>query len=144
MTCGSAEHQRVAAGRCVASLVEVVRVMKLAPDILAQIEKDFGPHARRARQRLEAYSGPETLRVLRCVLFLAKGEIDFLPDLIVTDYRDLIFWAEYVGHASPHPRKVRDFNEPFDHYKIRLGLPLDVRRCFEQKRKRAKKRPKQR
>jgi hypothetical protein len=88
---------------------------RFAPDILAQVQKDFGAEAGKALALL-ARALPEAQRVLRCIVFLAKGNLEELSSLMTaaaTDYRDVIFWAEYVDHEAPHPRQVRDFNRSF-------------------------------
>jgi hypothetical protein len=61
---------------------------------------------------LDEYEGPERLRVIRCVIHLAEGNIDKLLDLIgsaKTDYRDVIYWAEY----DRNDQRIRDFDQPF-------------------------------
>lgn len=55
-------------------------------------------------------------RVLRSVVFLGGGRFD---DLLLyarraeTDWRDVVFWAEYEDHESASPRRVRSMQEPF-------------------------------
>jgi hypothetical protein len=51
-------------------------------------------------------------RILRCIVFVAKGDLDMLDkaiDLAKTDYRDLILWAEY----DENNERVRDLSTPF-------------------------------
>jgi hypothetical protein len=84
------------------------------PDLVAYVHKEFGAEASEALAML-ASSLPEAQRVLRCVVFLAKGNLEELSKLMTaakTDYRDVIFWAEYVNHEAPNPKRVRDFNRP--------------------------------
>jgi len=89
--------------------------IELLPDILARVQKDFGADTGRALALLKL-SVPETPRVLRCVVFLANGDLKELAAHLrnaATDYRDVIFWAEYVDHAKLNPKRVRDFNRVF-------------------------------
>ena len=54
-----------------------------------------------------------TLRILRCVCHLADGshsELIRLVEAARTDWRDVIWWAEYAGGDQ----QIRDFSEPFD------------------------------
>jgi hypothetical protein len=56
-------------------------------------------------------------RVLRSVVFLGGGRFDDLRRFAhraETDWRDVVFWAEYEGHESEHPRQVRSMQEPFE------------------------------
>jgi hypothetical protein len=120
--------------------------MNLTKDILVQIQKDFGPQSVAASQLLqnqtEFYS--ESLRVLRCIVFLAEGDIDLLPKFInsaKSDYRDVIFWAEYINHDAKNPAQVRDFNKPFGQHELKTivhskqgeRLPADVKRFLNRK-----------
>ena len=61
-------------------------------------------------------------RVLRCVLFLAEGSLEKLNNYIEiakTDYRDVIFFAEYTEHDKKHPKQIRDFNRPFGQHELK-------------------------
>jgi len=93
--------------------------MKLPADIEVQIEQDFGQQSDQVRELLLWYLktvDKEADRVLRCIVFLAKGNLNTLREMIAAaqlDYRDVIFWAEYADHASKNPVQVRDFNRPF-------------------------------
>jgi hypothetical protein len=115
--------------------------MKLTKDIIAQIERDFGRKAEAAIRYLQGPSAPSFPgpRVLRCVIFLAEGEIGLLPkllDVAQTDYRDVIFWAEYIRHETERPIHVRNFNRAFGRHKLKTKaspeegprLPKDVKR----------------
>jgi hypothetical protein len=51
-------------------------------------------------------------RILRCVLYVARGDLDRLGEaerLGRIDYRDIIVVAEYDDSL----KQVRDFNQPF-------------------------------
>jgi len=85
----------------------------LEPDITQQIEKEFSStlssSVRETLAPLEAV--PEFQRVARCVLFLAGGDEDKLAHFVtaaLSDYRDVIWWAEYDGQEE----RVRDFARP--------------------------------
>ena len=51
-------------------------------------------------------------RILRCIVFVAKGDINILEkavDMAKTDYRDLIVWAENDGGEE----QARDLSKAF-------------------------------
>ena len=77
-----------------------------APDIIEKIKRDFDSpdEADLALSVLADFVDQNqdlsTDRILRCIVFVANGDIDKLEkaiDLASTDYRDLIVWAEYNG-----------------------------------------------
>ena len=88
--------------------------MVLPSDILQRIRTDFDERDAAAVVRsLEAYAGRESDRVRRCVLHLSAGAIDKVAHFVEaanTDYRDVIFWAEY----DRQDRRVRDFSRAFE------------------------------
>ncbi len=97
--------------------------MKLLEDIQKQIQKSFKLESEEAtRMNFEDFvENRESGRILRCVLFLAEGSLERLRyyiEVVNTDYRDVIFWAEYVDLKSEQPRRVRDFNRPFGRHEI--------------------------
>ncbi len=118
--------------------------MALPPDVVVRIQVDFGARAAEATHVLESRAdiANETARVFRCVVFLAQGDLDRLVQLAEqasADYRDVIFWAEYVDHDAASPRRVRDFNRQFglpggEPDTTTPRLPADVRRFFDRKR----------
>ncbi|UCD30793.1 MAG: hypothetical protein JSV38_08135, partial [Desulfobacterales bacterium] len=76
----------------------------LAQDILGKVNRDFEApdEAALALSVLADFAEQNRKlasdRVLRCIVFVAKGDLDVLDkaiDLAKTDYRDLIVWAEY-------------------------------------------------
>src|SRR5688572_15581145 len=85
----------------------------LPADIVARVAADFPNESHSALlAMLDEYQGPERTRVIRCVVHLAARNTDKLLDCIksaMTDYRDVIYWAEYDAGEQ----KVRDFNQPF-------------------------------
>ncbi len=93
--------------------------MNIPKDISKQIEHDFKENFEQAFKLVEIYLArqkQEVSRVLRCVLFLSKGNLKTLEEMIhiaQTDYRDAIFWAEYIDFEKDEPKQVRDFSKPF-------------------------------
>jgi len=68
------------------------------------------PEARTIVEALLA-GAKEPVRVTRCVLHLAGTDLEKLrqyAETARTDYRDVIWWAEYDGGGRPR----RDFNKP--------------------------------
>lgn len=82
-------------------------------DVVARIALDFPAEpAATVLSLLESYQGAERSRVARSVLHLAGGDADRLLELIenaTTDYRDVIYWAEYDEAGL----RVRDLGRPF-------------------------------
>ena len=85
-------------------------------DVYQKIEKDFGSDLNLAIELIEtvdAHSkGLVSDRILRAIVFLAKGDIDRLKQVIElsrTDYRDVLWQAEY--HFGEDRRY--DFNRTF-------------------------------
>ena len=82
--------------------------MPLANDILAKIRRDFsGGEMLAVIDRLEGLQREDSElfsdRILRCILFVADGQLAVVDRAIGqarTDYRDLIVWAEYDGYLS--------------------------------------------
>lgn len=89
--------------------------MALPVDIRKRLEADFGPggangwatELERAAREIDGVD----LRVLRCAIFLAAGDVEKLRhnlEVAEQDWRDLIYWAEYDANGQ-----VRDFHQPF-------------------------------
>jgi hypothetical protein len=97
--------------------------MTFKDDIIARINIDFGESASDATTMLidaiQKAGCLKTDRVIRCIIFLAKGNLTELNKYIETatfDTRDVMFWAEYEGvKENENPKRVRDFNKTFDH-----------------------------
>lgn len=93
--------------------------MKLPDDIFAKIREDFsGGETVAIIDRLEGLTQADsalfTVRILRCILFLARGRTAELEDAIslaMRDTRDLIVSAEYDGHFGAIQR---DLTLPFN------------------------------
>ncbi|HLN96079.1 MAG TPA: hypothetical protein VK183_10640 [Flavobacterium sp.] len=96
--------------------------MTFTPDISTRIQTDFSENAAEAAKRLRnailQTDYLRTPRVIRCIVFLAKGnlaELDRFIETAVYDPRDVMLWAEYEGaYANGNLRRVRDFNNSFD------------------------------
>ena len=104
-----------------AGIVRRYQGMTFKDDIIARINFDFGENASKATTMLlDAINKVDYLktdRVIRCIIFLAKGNLTELNKYIETatfDTRDVMFWAEYVGIGeNEKPKRVRDFNKAF-------------------------------
>ncbi len=96
--------------------------MTFKDDITERINTDFGERAIEATKLIfDAITKNENLntdRVIRCIIYLAKGDLTDLIKYIESatiDTREVIFWAEYTGIAEAKiPRRLRDFNKTFD------------------------------
>jgi len=95
--------------------------MKFKDDIIAKINTDFEHSSNEANKILidaiKKVDYLKTDRVIRCILFLAKGNLTDLAKYIETatfDTRDVMLWAEYEQlKENENPRRVRDFNKSF-------------------------------
>lgn len=90
-------------------------------DVKLKISNDFrhkAPEAERIlREAAERNDHVNQDRIIRCVIFLAAGDLNRLVSILETaaqDPRDVIFLAEYVDREQLHPKRVRDFNKTFD------------------------------
>ena len=90
----------------------------LAQDISDKLNRDFedSEEAALALSVLADFmEGNQELsvdRILRCIVFVANGDLDLLDkaiELAKIDYRDLIVWAEYDEKRE----RVRDLSAPF-------------------------------
>jgi hypothetical protein len=96
--------------------------MPFKNDIITRINTDFGEDATEANSMLmDAIKKVEYLktdRVIRCIVFLAKGDLTNLNKYIevaIVDTRDVMLWAEYeeLGEDFNYKR-LRDFNKTFE------------------------------
>ena len=93
-------------------------VMPLTDDILAKIRQDFsGGEMLPVIEMLSELQKEDAVlfcdRILRCILFVARGEFNALADAVALarlDPRDLIINAEYEGHFGA---RHRDLSLPF-------------------------------
>jgi hypothetical protein len=85
--------------------------MDIESDILKRVGKEFSSQEATAAIEMLTASG-QSGRVARCIVFLAKGNLDELRryiDMAVRDYRDVILMAEYDEVRS----RVRNFSSSF-------------------------------
>jgi len=96
--------------------------MTFKDDIIERINNDFGERANEAMKMLfdsiTKNQNLKTERAIRCIIYLAKGDLADLIKYIesaINDTREVMFWAEYTGIAeSKIPKRLRDFNKTFD------------------------------
>ncbi len=95
--------------------------MTFKQDINERIQTDFGENATWAATLLiDAINKVDYLktdRVIRCIIFLANGnvtELEHYIEVATIDTRDVMLWAEYEGlKENENPKRVRDFNKTF-------------------------------
>ncbi|MCG8393951.1 MAG: hypothetical protein MI745_12785 [Pseudomonadales bacterium] len=90
-------------------------------DIYQKIEKDFGSDLKLAIEQIEILDarskGLVSHRMLRAMVFLAKGDIERFKQVIElgrTDYRDVLWQAEYECGEE----QLYDFNKTFHELKL--------------------------
>ena len=93
--------------------------MTLARDIVEKVNQDFADPDETAlalsvlADFAEQNQALASDRILRCMVFVANGDLDVLGkamDLAMIDYRDLIVWGEY----DENYQRVRDLSIPFE------------------------------
>ena len=95
--------------------------MTFKDDINVKIYTDFGANVNKATTMLiDAINKVDYLktdRVIRCIVFLAKGNLTDLNKYIEAatfDIRDVMLWAEYEKLSGDlNYRRQRDFNKTF-------------------------------
>ena len=90
-------------------------MINLPTDILKRINQDFSSIDDREliKNLLENLKVNERHRIMRCILFLAQGDLKTFGEfekLAKIDYRDVIMNAEY---EYPSEKRLRDFSKPF-------------------------------
>ena len=97
--------------------------MELDPSILERIaQQSSAMDQPLVMELLRRYSGPESARVARDILILSKGRMDQVKRLVEaaqTDYRDLLYWAEY--YDTDPLRRGRDPKALVDDILARWG-----------------------
>ncbi len=96
--------------------------MTFKDDIKTRILTDFGENADKATSMLfDAINKVDYLktdRVIRCIVFLANGDLTDLNKYIETatfDTRDVMLWAEYEKlNGDLNYKRKRDFNKTFE------------------------------
>ena len=104
-----------------AGIVKQHQRMTFKDDIKARLQTDFGENAITATTMLiDAINKVDYLktdRVIRCIIFLAKGNLTDLNKYIETatfDTRDVMLWAEYEKLSGDlNYKRQRDFNKTF-------------------------------
>ena len=90
----------------------------MPPDIRRRVARDFSPadaSALLAELDRQRTASPEVFsdRVIRCIVYVANGEVKTAQravSLALTDWRDLIVWAEYDNNFDT---LLRDLSVPF-------------------------------
>jgi hypothetical protein len=105
------------------TLSDIVKRQRItfSDDIITRINTDFGENADDATEMLiDAITKVEYLktdRIIRCIIFLAKGNLTDLNKYIKTatfDTRDVMLWAEYEKFKGDmNYKRMRDFNKTF-------------------------------
>lgn len=96
--------------------------MVFKDDIINRIYTDFGKESNNAfeilQRAIEKTDDLNSDRIIRCVIFLAKGNIDELHKYIkaaTVDPRDIMLWAEYeASNGSADHKRLRDFDKTFE------------------------------
>ena len=96
--------------------------MTFKDDITARIQTDFAENASMATSMLiDAIIKTDYLRsdrIIRCILFLANGDLNNLTEYIevaILDPRDIILLAEYERFNNDiNVKRLRDFNHTFE------------------------------
>ena len=96
--------------------------MTFKEDIHQRIILDFKGSADKAIEILtNAISKTDYLktdRVIRCIVFLTKGDLNNLQkfiDVAIIDTRDVMFLAEYEEHEREfNSKRIRNLNNTFD------------------------------
>lgn len=91
-------------------------------DIISRINTDFGENVNKAMTMLiDAINKVDYLktdRIIRCIIFLAKGSLTDLDKYIekaTYDTRDVMLWAEYEKiNGDLNYKRLRDFNKTFE------------------------------
>ncbi len=91
-------------------------------DIKEKIAADFGESSKQAfdvlKNAIEKTEYLKTDRVIRCIIFLSKGNIEDLKkyiDAATFDTRDVMLWAEYEKlNGDLNYKRRRDFNKTFE------------------------------
>ncbi|NHM01193.1 hypothetical protein [Flavobacterium difficile] len=104
--------------------------MILKEDIYKRIETDFGTESNKAIEILchaiEKTDYLNTDRIIRCIVFLSKGNLNDLQKYIIAaanDPRDIILWAEYEKLSDDfNYKRLRDFNISFEVSKINVRV----------------------
>lgn len=91
-------------------------------DIKKKIQNDFGVESNKAIEILnltiEKTDYLNSDRIIRCIVFLSKGNLIDLQKNITSatyDPRDVMLWAEYEKLSDDfNYKRIRDFNNTFE------------------------------
>lgn len=91
-------------------------------DISRKINNDFGENSAKASDLIQdAIKNTEYLktdRIIRCIVFLSKGDLSKLIkhiEVATQDPRDIMLWAEYEQLDGDFKyKRIRDFNNTFE------------------------------
>ena len=97
-------------------------------DINKRIEIDFGVQSNMAieilKTAIEKTEYLKTDRVIRCIIFLSKGDLNELKkniEVAINDPRDIMLWAEYEKLSEDfNYKRKRDFDNTFEESSISL------------------------
>ena len=103
-------------------------VSSFPEDIERRISTDFrGETAPQARALLHAScrkAEESSPRLVRAILFLSKGDLQKMVEnisLAETDFRDILYYAEYRGQGTGNPVRIRDFDKAFGSHELPDG-----------------------
>ena len=96
--------------------------MTFKTDITKKIQTDFRGNSNEVfetlKKAIEDTDYLKTDRIIHCIIFLSKGNINELNRLInvaINDTRDIMLWAEYEKlNGDYNYKRVRDFNKTFE------------------------------
>ena len=102
--------------------------MTFKEDIIAKIKADFGNNSDKAfiilKDAINKTDYLKSDRIIRCIIFLAKGNLIELNKNIETatfDTRDVMLWAEYKKHNGDlNYKRLRDFNKTFENCSVNV------------------------
>ena len=103
--------------------------MILKEDINKKIQNDFGIDSKKAieilNHAIEKTDYLNTDRIIRCIVFESKGNLNDLQKNIITatnDPRDIMLWAEYEKLSDDfNYKRIRDFNNTFEESTINVS-----------------------
>ena len=102
--------------------------MILKDDINRRIETDFREQSNEVveilKNAIEKTEHLKTDRIIRCIIFLSKGNLNELLkniEVAINDPRDIMLWAEYEKLSEDfNYKRKRDFDNTFEESSISL------------------------
>jgi hypothetical protein len=98
-------------------------MMEFKEDITYRINLDFSDSAERVigilSDAISKTNYLKTDRIIRCIIYLSKGDLDKLKhniEIAISDPRDVMLYAEYenLDDKDFKYKRVRDFNKTFE------------------------------